>query len=264
MRRRRRPRLEWKSDDELLVDGISYGLRPVTDPFPSKGGDRFCLRKPRSEVERLDALLAELEPERVLELGVYQGGSAALIAQLARPSKLVAVELESKPVRGLERFIGAQGLAASITVHWGTDAADRSKLASICKRDFEGEPLDLVIDDASHLLEPTRAGFDELFPRLRPGGVFLLEDWAWAHRPLDLWSEQPALSRLVLELVIAAAAAPGLIARVDIDRAWAIVTRGPDPATPGEFELAGLLGERGARMLDAAAAADLASAPADS
>jgi hypothetical protein len=54
---------------------------------------------------------------------------------------------------------------------------------------FDGGPLDLVVDDCSHLYEPTRASFNELFPRLRPGGAYVIEDWVWAHTPLD--SEHP-------------------------------------------------------------------------
>ena len=54
-------------------------------------------------------------------------------------------------------------------------------LASIVAKEFEGEPIDLVIDDASHLLEPTRASFEVLFPRLRTDGLFVIEDWAWEH-----------------------------------------------------------------------------------
>ena len=232
---------------------MSYGLRPFTDPFPSKDGDRFCLRKPRSEVERLEALLERLAPERVLELGVYQGGSTALIAQLARPQRLVALELEPKPVRGLEQLVTAEGLTGSVVVHWGADAADRALLAQVCEGDFGGGQLDLVIDDASHFLEPTRASFEELFPRLRPGGVYVIEDWAWAHREVDLWPERAPLSRLVLELVLAAGRRPDLIAGVAIDQAWGVIERGPATADPGAFAVRELLDGRALAMVDAMA-----------
>jgi SAM-dependent methyltransferase len=189
----------------------------------------------------------------VLELGVYQGGSTALIAQLARPQRLVALELEPKPVRSLEQLVAAEGLAGSVVVHWGADAADRALLAQVCERDFTGERLDLVIDDASHFLEPTRVSFEELFPRLRPGGVYVIEDWAWAHREVDLWPERPPLSRLVLELVLAAGRRPDLIAGVEIDRAWAVIERGPAPADPGAFAVRELLDGRALAMAEALA-----------
>jgi hypothetical protein len=46
---------------------------------------------------------------------------------------------------------------------------------------IQDSALDLVVDDASHLLAPSTATFEMLFPRLRPGGLFLLEDWSEAH-----------------------------------------------------------------------------------
>ena len=46
-----------------------------------------------------------------------------------------------------------------------------------------GGGLDLVIDDGSHLAEPTRTSFDTLFPLLAPGGFYIIEDWAWEHWP---------------------------------------------------------------------------------
>jgi hypothetical protein len=47
--------------------------------------------------------------------------------------------------------------------------------------ELQGAPLDLVIDDASHRLRETISSFEVLFPLLRPGGLFLLEDWDWQH-----------------------------------------------------------------------------------
>ena len=45
-------------------------------------------------------------------------------------------------------------------------------------------PCDLIIDDASHSGPATRAAFDILWPCVRPGGYYVIEDWAAA-----LWPE---------------------------------------------------------------------------
>ena len=51
---------------------------------------------------------------------------------------------------------------------------------------FGNRPLDLVMDDASHLGPQTRASFETLFPRLRAGGLYIIEDWSWHLQGLDL------------------------------------------------------------------------------
>lgn len=54
--------------------------------------------------------------------------------------------------------------------HWGVEQSDARTLGEIGGREFGDEPLDPVVDDASHLLEPTRTTFNALFPRLQHEG----------------------------------------------------------------------------------------------
>jgi len=42
------------------------------------------------------------------------------------------------------------------------------------------DEVDLVVDDACHAYEETKASFEFLFPLLQPGGIYLIEDWSWA------------------------------------------------------------------------------------
>jgi hypothetical protein len=84
-------------------------------------------------------------------------------------------------VANLESFLDAHRLRDRVRPYYGVDQADRDRLATIVAEEFEGDPIDLVIDDASHLLDPTRASFEVLFPRLRTSGLFVIEDWAWEH-----------------------------------------------------------------------------------
>jgi hypothetical protein len=44
-----------------------------------------------------------------------------------------------------------------------------------------------VIDDASHFDAPTRASFQAIFPLMRPGGVYVIEDWNWVHYPAEFF-----------------------------------------------------------------------------
>ena len=142
---------------------------------------RLCVKKPPALVERTVDLLAGFQNANIVELGISQGGSAAMIAQVARPRKLVALELDDEPVEELENFVKRAGLAERVRPYYGVDQSDRDQVRTIIDKEFAGEPIDLVLDDASHLLDATRESFDVLFPRLRPGGLFILEDWNWEH-----------------------------------------------------------------------------------
>lgn len=159
------------------IDGTDYlsttGLHTSTS--------RLCVRKAPALVDATAALLREHQGGNIVELGICQGGSTALIAQLARPHKLVAIELDPAPVPTLERFVDEHGLRDVVRPHFGVDQADRSRLRQIMDEELGDAPLDLVIDDASHLLEPTRISFEVLFPRLREGGLYVIEDWNWEH-----------------------------------------------------------------------------------
>lgn len=242
-------RLEWHGDDELVVDGISYGLRAgVAEPFESSA-DRFCICKASWAIAELEELLAELRPRRIAELGLNKGGSTALISQLTDLERLVGIELDPGPIAGLHEFAEATGVADRLSIHYGTDQADGSALARIAADEFRGEPIDLVIDDASHFLAESRASFDVLFPLLRPGGVYLLEDWSWAHTVVPLWPRREPLTPMVFELVVACGHSPDVIERVDVNRGWAVVRRGPGELPAGDFSLTRLYGERGRALL---------------
>lgn len=240
------------ADPDIEIDGISYFCRPVADTFPSSH-DEFCLRKPLGAIAQLRALLDELGPRGIVEVGVFEGGSAALIAQLARPARLLTFDITAKPNPALAEFAELKGFGDVVESHWGFDQAD-PELGPIVDAGLRGTTLDLVIDDASHELAESRATFDSLFPRLRPGGAFVLEDWGWTHQPFVPWPGRPPLTALALELSFAASVAPGVIDRVEITAYAAIAFRGEAELDPAGFSLRELIGERGRMMSDAVAA----------
>lgn len=168
----------WEFNDALFqIDGVEY---VSTMKHRSKRA-QLCIKKPPALVEATASLLADFQKANIVELGISQGGSTALTAQLARPRKLVALELDTEPVTQLQEFIDGTGVGDTVRPYYGVDQSDRQRLRQILDDEFGEEPLDLVMDDASHLLEPTRTSFEVLFPRLRPGGLFVLEDWNWQH-----------------------------------------------------------------------------------
>jgi predicted O-methyltransferase YrrM len=81
-------------------------------------------------------------------------------------------------VEALAEFLSARGLDDNVHPFYGVDQGNKRQFADLVDGQFGSESIDLVIDDASHLWDRTRASFEVLYPRLRPGGLFVIEDWA--------------------------------------------------------------------------------------
>ena len=147
--------------------------------------------KTRELVERYVALCEAAQPKRIVELGINRGGSTAMLSELARPERLVAVELAAEAAPLLAAYIAEHELGDVVRPYYGVDQADRARLIEIMDDELGDAAIDLVVDDASHLYEPSRASFEVLFPRLRPGGIYVLEDWSWQHRYADRMVKTP-------------------------------------------------------------------------
>lgn len=266
--------LEWKSETHLVVDGVDLVVDPGVAPTEARGVE-LVLRKPEWMVDRYRSLADRFAESNVVELGIYEGGSTALLALLLRPRRLVALDLTATRVAALDGFIDTHGLHQTVHPYFGVNQADSARLEQIVADEFGSEPLDLVIDDASHLLDETTASFNVLFPRLRPGGAFVIEDWsselererAFAHqlranpeanealaRRLETEGfpppPPPPLGRLILELVLAAGYNDGAIGQItEIRGGWMVVERGPADLDPGSFDISEWCGSFGGNLL---------------
>lgn len=224
--------------DRLRWRGMTFLLENSAQD--AAGADGLVLHKRRGLVEQYAAFWAGhpgFVTAHVLELGLWKGGSVAFWAEALQPKRLVGVD--RRPASGspvFEAYLAAR--PDRLRTCWGVDQADGDRLRGIVAENFDG-PLDLVIDDASHLYGPTRASFEAVFPLLRPGGLYLLEDWAWAHwkefqQPTSPFAGQIPLTRLVSELVAIAGTA-GIVRRLTVQQGFVAVERGagplPDPFT---------------------------------
>jgi SAM-dependent methyltransferase len=252
--------LTWEHGERFVVGETAFqALRTGTVKYRElRGEGEFLIFKPRPLVEDYAALVAELRPQRVFELGIRMGGSTMFLAELARPHRLVAIDREplTEVMERIRAHAGNRGFSDVVRTFGGVDQADRPRLAQIVEEQFEGVALDLVVDDCSHLYEPTRASFNELFPRLRPGGVYAIEDWQWAHPRLDsedpekvLFPDQVPLTRLLFEIVLAIPSVPGLVTEISIHRRAAVIKRGDAQVEPGAFEISACSNRKGRALL---------------
>lgn len=98
----------------------------------------------------------------VCELGVASGDSLDMWADLFPSVNLVGVD--NNPNAGFRTF------AARIVAE-----QDNAGLPDLIQ--LYGPRWDLIVDDASHRGEPTRAALLNLWPIVRPGGYYVIEDW---------------------------------------------------------------------------------------
>ncbi len=245
---------EFVDDHVMLIGDVRFHYEHPLNAVPD---GHLGIEKLRPLLQAYVDLWADLAPRRVVELGIRRGGSTAMLCELGGLERIVSIELSDTRVEALDRYVAERGVQDIVHPWYGVDQADRARVEAIVTEEFAGAPIDLVVDDASHRYHESRASFEVLFPRLRPGGLYLLEDWRSEHmlaaalaatlqadadmrheierRMIDEDRAAPptAMSRLVLELVIARAVSGDVVEEVEIGPDWAAVRRGPaelDPA----------------------------------
>lgn len=185
--------------------GFSFGGEnfviavPMKDARPSTP-EIFTIAKDEQYLRLYEDLASTFSPRSILELGIFQGGSYVLLDKLFKPQRMAAVEISRNPVEPLCNYVADK---KDRFVHFSTSQSDEEILERIVRNELANE-LDLVVDDASHAYEQAKASFEILFPLLQPGGIYLIEDWAWAHAPAyqsadHPWCKRPALSNLLFE-----------------------------------------------------------------
>jgi len=258
----RRLRSSQRSSEEVDLDTGSERVMVGGEPFlvwpniwnapeHAEDGDAQVVFKSVRMVRRYLELAAAGDHPNVVELGIYQGGSTAFLYRAFRAECVVAFDLETEPAPALEQYIDEHGLRDRVHTHYGVDQSDTATVLRLLAADVGDSPIDFVVDDASHFYAPTRASFEALFPRLREGGEFVIEDWAWSHADADSWQEdggiypdQPAPTNLLVEIVMLSGTRPDIVREVRVDRSVIEVVRGEAPLD-APMDMAALTRNRG-------------------
>lgn len=237
--------IKWYDDNHLTIgdfpayaiDGTQF-MRQVDDYR-----DRLVIEKTRDMLRSYEALFEDKQQSylRIIEIGIFMGGSSAYLHELFSPEKIVTMDIRKKPLVTLDNYIEARGINNSLKPRWGVDQGNNSQVSRVVNEEFGDQLIDLIIDDASHLLQPTRNTFNTLFPRLRPGGYYFIEDWKWAHGSPDTpttggsisaeaiekaLGNQPPLSLLGIDLMMACGNRPDIISEVHFSEYHIRIRRG--------------------------------------
>jgi SAM-dependent methyltransferase len=247
----------WLDDDTL-----SFGRLQILAVFDDRSQtidstpERFVLVKSRHMIEWYERTFAAHPPRGVFEIGIFKGGSIALFEELWHPARLVAIDLAREPVVALARYLDETGAATRVRPVYGVDQSDSPAMRSVLDSAFTDNGLDLVVDDGCHQLAEARLAFDTVFPYLRPGGTYVIEDWGWAHWPGvwqqdgGPWRDKPSMTSLALELLMAAASRPDLIESVEVTHELIIVRKGAAVTPTDCFDLGSSYQTAGRRFIE--------------
>jgi predicted O-methyltransferase YrrM len=214
-------------------------------------GDDLVMIKSAQFLERYQTF-ARSRPNAdvVVELGIYQGGSTAYLFEAYKPRHLLAFDLATERAAALDAYVRRKKLEDRVHLHYGVDQGDQAKLIAAIAEVGSGRCVDLVSDDASHLYAPTRAAFEAVFPLLREGARYVIEDWNWSHIPAfveehaDDFGQQPALTNLVVEMAMLLASRPDILRALTVENGMVVATRGEaDVEAPMRLET--LISNRG-------------------
>jgi predicted O-methyltransferase YrrM len=226
----------------LRVRDIEIVLMEGLDNPPPSNDHQIILYKDRRFLQTLVNICDKLEPKRIIEIGIFHGGSTIFWAERYRPEKLVAFDI-GPDAPYLTNYLQRHSFGTRVRPYFQVAQDDSATLRRIVGEEFGTTPVDLVIDDASHHLAETRAAIEALLPFVRPRGLYVIEDWAWGHHrlwPPEAWADQPLMSPLISELMLVCGNGAGVIDRLEIHPNFVAVWRGPQKLPEdGSFRLAG-------------------------
>lgn len=116
-------------------------------------------------------------PVKMLEIGIFKGGSLKMWRDFFPQGTIVGLDMN--PVR-LDDDSGR--------IHIYQGLQQDTALLDRIRRETAPEGFDIIIDDGSHMGDPTRATFWHLFRHhLKAGGTYVVEDWGTGY--WDSWPD---------------------------------------------------------------------------
>lgn len=124
---------------------------------PHGWGDKGTLH---SYIDFYDEQMTKRSNVSVLEIGVEYGHSIAMWQEYFSNSRVYGIDIKQNKLEfELDNFILG-------------DATD----PEVIRKNFARNKFDYVVDDGSHTIEDQVAAFDLIFPKMKNGGKYFIED----------------------------------------------------------------------------------------
>lgn len=123
------------------------------------------------------------KPIKLLELGVHRGGSLEMWGSSFPNATIAGIDI--KPVLATneagvvlrENGEPVQYKFSSERIQFRQGSQSDAEFLTAVSAEIAPDGWDVIIDDASHVGSLSLASFKALFPRLKKGGLYIVEDW---------------------------------------------------------------------------------------
>lgn len=234
--------LVWE-ENKVSLNEIDFWLQVYLKEDIRNKREGFVFYKDKKLIDMYVAFfnstgLSESKLDSMVEVGMWDGGSAVFWNEVLEPKKFIGIDILEKPSNRLFEEYKKKN-KENFRDYWGVSQTDKISINEIIANELKENNIDLVFDDASHRYQETLECFNILFPHLRKGGYYIIEDWAWGHWPHEDSSVYPAYTeptRLVFEL-IEVAANIGLIENIYVCSGFVALKKGNIDLMKEEFHL---------------------------
>ncbi len=141
----------------------------------------FNASQVRGELVALAETLAQLRPDRALEIGTFRGGTLLLLTRLASPhATVVSVDLPGGKFGGgystHRRRLYRHFARRDQRLHLLQGDSHSKEMFEQVKVVFENKPLDYLFIDGDHNYEGVKSDFETYRPMVREGGLIAFHD----------------------------------------------------------------------------------------
>ncbi len=235
--------LTWIDDETFIFSDITFDISLPHSQTHQSTSKKFLFVKSRRLIEFYQDLLSRFNIKNILEIGIFKGGGMVFLHKLFKPTKIVSIDIEPNPNPALSKYITREGLTDVLRPIYGINQADTDTMQKIIKEEFGDTQIDLIIDDGCHYHDEIRKSFNAIFRYLRNGGLYIIEDWGWAHWPGiwqengGPWKDKPTVTSFIFELVMLAASRPDIVENVLVSADLTRVKKGNIQDLGQEFEI---------------------------
>lgn len=174
----------------------------ATETYVGRGFyDSIHAVQKRAEIIGLTERVRGLDPQVIVEIGTFKGGTLFIFCRASRPRLVISIDLpggnygggyDRRRARLHREFLydrpGVAMHSLRLDSHAPATAVALDNLLA-------GRPIDFLYIDGDHSLDGVRADFETYGARVRPGGLIALHDIATHRDDHEVWRLWPELQQ---------------------------------------------------------------------